>query len=89
MTGKGKSELAGSACSPLHPHLHVQVSSGIQQHLHHRLVPADTGVHQGGHALRWLKPETETFTRWPWSVGKHVGGLISVCAAQTVAGQKS
>lgn len=50
--GKG---WAGRACSPPHPHLHIQVSSGIQQHLHHCLVPTDAGVHQGGHALRWLK----------------------------------
>lgn len=34
------------------PHLHIQVSSGIQQHLNHCLVPTDAGVHQGGHALR-------------------------------------
>lgn len=66
---------AGRACSPPHPHLHIQVSSGIQQHLHHRLVPTDAGVHQGGHALRWLKPEMETFTRWPWSVDKHMERL--------------
>lgn len=69
---------AGRACSPPHPHLHIQVSSGIQQHLHHRLVPTDAGVHQGGHALRWLKPETETFTRWLWSVNKHMECLIGV-----------
>lgn len=37
------------------PHLHIQVSSGIQQHLNHCLVPTDAGVHQGGHALRWVK----------------------------------
>lgn len=46
---------AEGPCSPLHPHLHIQVSSGIQQHLNHRLVPTDAGVHQGGHALRWVK----------------------------------
>lgn len=69
---------AGRACSPPHPHLHIQVSSGIQQHLHHRLVPTDAGVHQGGHALRWLKPETETFTRWLWSVDKHMERLIGL-----------
>ena len=46
---------AQGPCSPLYPHLHIQVSSGIQQHLNHRLVPTDTGVHQGGHALRWVK----------------------------------
>lgn len=43
------------ALRPLRPHLHIQVSSGIQQHLNHRLVPTDAGVHQGGHALRWVR----------------------------------
>lgn len=56
---------AKGPCSPLHPHLHIQVSSGIQQHLNHRLVPTDAGVHQRGHALRWVKTrERRRFTRW-------------------------
>lgn len=46
---------AQGLCSRLHPHLHIQVSSGIQQHLNHRLVPTDAGIHQGGHALRWVR----------------------------------
>lgn len=32
--------------------LAVDVGSGVQEHLDHGLVPADTGVHKGGHALQ-------------------------------------
>lgn len=51
-SGDGQAE---GLCRALPPHLDIQISSGIQQHLNHSLVPTDAGVHQGGHALQRVK----------------------------------
>lgn len=44
-------------------YLTVDVSAGVQKHLHHGLVPARAGVHEGGHSLWKEQAEQEPLSK--------------------------